>query len=290
MGTAAVSVALLSIWAAPAGASFHLNMISEVNPGTAGSSYDDAFVELQMYARGQDVLQGHKIRTYDGSGNVEREFTFPNGAADQLLGDSQRTIVIGDSLAPNRDFTFDWNGSIPLLGSSGGVCFEAFDCVAWGGSGFTGTLPSPVGTPGPELPEGVSFTRTIGRGCATLLDTPDDTDNSTADFSQQAPSPRSNATAPTETACAPPPRPKTTIKGGPKGGTRDRTPTFRFRSSLAGSSFRCRIDSRPFKPCTSPTTLGRLGVGPHTFQVKASKAGRSDSTPASRSFRVTRPG
>jgi len=50
--------------------------------------------------------------------------------------------------------------------------------------------------------------------------------------------------------------------------TRDRTPTIRFAAEPSGSSFSCKLDRRRFQPCTSPTTLPRLGPGKHTFQVR----------------------
>ena len=41
----------------------------------------------------------------------------------------------------------------------------------------------------------------IAPGCSTLLEPGDATDNSSTDFALTAPSPRNNATAPTEAAC-----------------------------------------------------------------------------------------
>jgi hypothetical protein len=80
--------------------------------------------------------------------------------------------------------------------------------------------------------------------------------------------------------------PQTTITAGPSGATHDRTPTFRFTSSEAGS-FTCSVDGKPYKSCTSPDTLPRLGFGKHVFRVRArDRAGNTDPTPASRSFTV----
>jgi len=44
---------------------------------------------------------------------------------------------------------------------------------------------------------------------------------------------------------------------------------FRFTSTVAGSSFQCKLDNGPFKPCKSPKTYKRLKPGRHTFKVKA---------------------
>ncbi len=63
---------------------------------------------------------------------------------------------------------------------------------------------------------------------------------------------------------------------------------FRFASSEAGSRFRCRIDGRPFRICTSPRAFV-VGPGGHTFRVVAADlAGNVDPTPALFHFRVRR--
>lgn len=81
--------------------------------------------------------------------------------------------------------------------------------------------------------------------------------------------------------------PQTTITAGPTGKTTDRTPRFAFRSSEAGSTFRCRLDGRRWLGCGSPKLYGRLPVGRHVFDVQASDAlGNRDPSPARRSFRV----
>jgi hypothetical protein len=84
--------------------------------------------------------------------------------------------------------------------------------------------------------------------------------------------------------------PNTTITAGPSGATNDATPTFKFKSSLTGSSFQCRFDGHAFAPCSGPagthTPSASLTDGPHTFAVKASKNGVPDPTPATRTFSI----
>jgi hypothetical protein len=84
--------------------------------------------------------------------------------------------------------------------------------------------------------------------------------------------------------------PQTTITAGPSGTTADSTPTFRFASSLTGSTFKCRFDAHAFAPCSGPgarhTPASPLASGAHTFAVAASKSGAADPTPATRSFTV----
>jgi Ca2+-binding RTX toxin-like protein len=70
--------------------------------------------------------------------------------------------------------------------------------------------------------------------------------------------------------------------------TARRRVTFRFTSSKAGSRFVCRLDTRPFRRCTSPRTY-IVGPGRHAFRVIAiDPAGKADPTPALFRFRVRR--
>ena len=83
--------------------------------------------------------------------------------------------------------------------------------------------------------------------------------------------------------------PETTITGRPGAVTRDRTPTFRFRPSIAGSGFQCKLDRGPFRSCRSPFTTRTLSFGRHALQVRAIFGGLIDATPARASFKVLRP-
>jgi lysophospholipase L1-like esterase len=66
-----------------------------------------------------------------------------------------------------------------------------------------------------------------------------------------------------------------------------RKATFRFRSDQAGSSFRCRLDHKKFRPCSSPKKFRKLGPGRHVFRVVAkSPAGLRDRSAASFVFRI----
>jgi hypothetical protein len=61
---------------------------------------------------------------------------------------------------------------------------------------------------------------------------------------------------------------------------------FRFASSEAGSSFRCKLDRKPYRPCTSPRAYS-VKAGRHTFRAFAiDRAGNRDRTPVLFKFRV----
>jgi DNA-binding beta-propeller fold protein YncE len=110
------------------------------------------------------------------------------------------------------------------------------------------------------------------------------------------------ATAPPTTTPADTAAPDTTITSGPdrsssaatarKRGsglpkTRDRTPSFSFTSTEAGSTFQCSIDGTDFTACSTPFTTPRLSKGRHTFAVRAiDAAGNIDLTHAFLEFKV----
>jgi hypothetical protein len=67
-----------------------------------------------------------------------------------------------------------------------------------------------------------------------------------------------------------------------------RRATFRFGSSAAGATFRCKLDRKPFVSCASPKTYRRLKPGRHSFQVQSlDPAGGLDATAATRRFRIS---
>ncbi|HYP55001.1 MAG TPA: hypothetical protein VEQ41_01685 [Solirubrobacterales bacterium] len=88
------------------------------------------------------------------------------------------------------------------------------------------------------------------------------------------------------------PVPETTLTKVPPGVLRvasrraKRVVVFGFESSRARSTFACRLDGGPFRPCASPKRI-RVGVGRHRFEAYAIDAlGNADPTPVRRSFRV----
>jgi hypothetical protein len=85
--------------------------------------------------------------------------------------------------------------------------------------------------------------------------------------------------------------PETELKQGPKQvetGKPKATVKFTFTSSEPGSTFECRLDKKPFKPCTSPKKL-KVKPGKHRFTVQAvDAAGNPDPQPATFKFKVVR--
>ena len=81
--------------------------------------------------------------------------------------------------------------------------------------------------------------------------------------------------------------PQTTIDKGPAKKTKSKSATFEFSSNEPGSTFSCSVDGKPSTACASPLNLKRLKPGKHTFGVVATDAaGNTDSSPATRSWKV----
>lgn len=313
--------ALLAASIAPAGASasFHLMSIREFYPGDSAHTYNDAYVELQMYSPGQNQIQNGRVLIYGPSSAAP-------AIADVLPGspvasdENQRTVLMA-----TLEWETDHGASDQLLDhlgpfdpSGGAVCWEdaagtaGVDCMSYGS--FTGSLISPAGNPAAAIPDGMALRRTIAPNCATLLEASDDSNDSATDFSLVAPAPRLNSSAPTETTCgaggatdtdgdgvpdASDACPTLAAPGTASGCPLDTTPpqtklghkppkrtqwtnaVFRFGADEA-ATFQCKIDSKPFRPCTSPKRYKRLHVGRHRFQVVATDSALNADTSAAR--------
>jgi hypothetical protein len=193
--------AAMMVAAGSASASFHEMKIRSI---FRGPSPMGAFVELQMYAAGQNFVGGHALKIYNHDASSSTTFSFPMNVAN---GQNQSRILIGDMTAPGSpDFTATGLGTaLNTAAGAGAACWETVDCVAWGNFTGAATLPSPPGTP---IAGGLNTTmvslRSITANCSTALDAADDTDNSSADFGFAVGySPRNNSLVPTETVCPP---------------------------------------------------------------------------------------
>jgi hypothetical protein len=127
---------------APAAADFHLMKVDEVFAGTTSEPNAD-FVELEMQAPGQGNVSGHPLHLFDASGtrfDCIIPTDVPNTAQESPI--LFATTQAETALEIDADFTIP-----PMLDqASGAACFAGtVDCVSWGS--FTGTTPSPAGTP-----------------------------------------------------------------------------------------------------------------------------------------------
>lgn len=290
LGLGLLATCLGLIVAAPAGATFHLIKVREVHPGTN----DDSYVELQMYAGGQNFLGGHAMTLYSASGTLVHSSAFstavPNGANQQtvLIGDTKVQEAFG--VAPDL---VDSALSIPAAG--GAVCWNAggfpADCVAWGnfsgGAALQAATGTSVGTPAAPtgITAGKALQRTIAPGCPTLLEESDDSDGSATDFSEATPAPRNDSSPISEHTCAG--APNTAIDDKPPLRSNSDGAEFTYDAPTA-TSYECRLDAAVFSACPlgGPKEYADLSEGSHTFQVRGVNASGPDPTPASYTWTV----
>jgi hypothetical protein len=280
LGTLAAAL----VWAPTAQATFHLIKIREVYPGSTAYPAS-GYVELQMYASGQNLVSGHAVTIYDAAGTATGTFTFSSNVSNAA---NQQTILIGDSGVLST-FGVEPDLAAPGIGiasAGGAVCWAgSLDCVSWGS--FGGSTPSASGSPADPLgiPDGVALRRTIEPGCPTLLEGSDDTNDGATDFFDATPNPRSDSSPITETACT---GPTTTIDSKPVNPTSFTSASFTYHSTPSGASFECELDGGSFEPCASSGVeyAGPLAEGIHTFQVRGKDVSENVGTPASYSWRV----
>jgi sugar lactone lactonase YvrE len=72
-------------------------------------------------------------------------------------------------------------------------------------------------------------------------------------------------------------------------GVVDASATFTFSTTDSSASLECQLDSGPWTGCTSPKSYSGLTIGSHTFQVRATNAEATESTPAGYEWSVTAP-
>jgi len=285
LATAALAALVAALaWAPGAQATFHLMRIREVYPGSAAHP-TSGYVELQMYAAGQDLVEGHALTVYDAAGTLTGTFTFSSDVANAA---NQQTILIGDSgvqsafgVAPDLGVS-----GIGISPAGGAACWAgSIDCLSWGD--FSGTTPSASGSPADPLgvPDGMALRRTIAPGCPTLLEEGDDSNDSATDFSEATPSPRDNSSAIVEAPCT---GPATTIDSKPANPTKSTGASFTYHSTPTGASFECKLDAGAFEPCPASGVeyAGPLAEGSHTFQVRGRGAGEVLGAAASYGWRI----
>lgn len=223
---------------------------------------------------------------------AEGEYTFEVLATDRAgnKGGSDSytwTVEVGAADITPPQTTIGSKPSNPSTSSTASFTYSSdepestFECMLDGG----GFAPCPTA--------GITYTG-LGNGAHTFqvraIDSSSNVDPIPAGYSfdvvltSSPPAPPGPATPSVSTKA-----PDTTISGKPGAKTRDRTPSFRFRSSQPAASFECKLDRKPFKPCRSPLTTKTLSYGRHTLLVRTVLAGVSDTSPAKFTFKVVKP-
>jgi Ca2+-binding RTX toxin-like protein len=202
---------------------------------------------------------------------------------DVLVGDAGSNQLLG---RPGHDSYFAAAGNDSILANSGDSD-TAIDC----GEGFdTAQIDIPTHTATEDFQDPAPV------GCEAIHESapnsfrPPDTPPGPEEEPPPVPPPppgqsflqaSSDTTPPRTYALHRPPR--TLFIAG-----RRRTVAFAFASSEAGSSFRCRLDRAPFRPCRSPRRY-RLTIGAHVVRIFAvDAAGNRDRSPLVLRLRLRR--
>src|SRR3954454_128656 len=178
------SFVVAGVWAAPAFATFHLEMANEVMLASSGGDASVQFVELLDHGGSEEaftpVFAPYKLVVYDAAGNKLGEHGL---SADGLrsAASARREYLVSTAAA---DTAFGVSGDerldVSLPRSAGQACFEAnpdppaFSCLTWGA--ITKRVPTnSMGTGsanGPAPPDGASDQRQADDSVVAAVPTP----------------------------------------------------------------------------------------------------------------------
>jgi hypothetical protein len=185
-----LAVALSTILATPAWASFHLARIVEIHTGSA--QYPNAqYVVILPYANLQNQFATVRVTVYDSGGSQLTDFaTFAVNLPSTTT--NQVPILVANAAAVGLFGIQPEQVASGTLPASGMICFQRGitvpDCVSYGN--YTGSSTaggSSVVNPEPAPPNGMSMQRDLGGD--GVLQFSDDTNDADADFFSDPPSP-----------------------------------------------------------------------------------------------------
>ncbi|HKY90816.1 MAG TPA: L-type lectin-domain containing protein [Nevskiaceae bacterium] len=139
--------AIAALLLAPAvEAAFHIMSVREVYAGSVANP-NSQYVVLQMRAGSQRFVGGHAVDVYDAAGVRTNQFIFGE-AVDN--GDNQAYILVATAQAAAEFGVTPDLTMTPVLDRRGGrVCFDTYDCFAWGN--YTGPANRCDGTSSANL-------------------------------------------------------------------------------------------------------------------------------------------
>ncbi len=222
-----------------------------------------------------------EIARNNGSGNGGLFIDLKTGANEAIVSpafsSALKTSAEGAAAEPNATIRVFRKAS----GEAGELQSFLGETVADGSGNWKVTYPA---LPGETI---VAATQTNENGATSELSTATTPADPSNECKDALPAAMCAPPAGPPAQPVPPPVPQTTIKKSPKAKSANTTAKFKFVSSVADSSFECKLDKGKFKKCKSPKTYKKLKVGKHVFKVRAvNSAGVKDPTPAKRKFTV----
>lgn len=165
--------------ATPAGAVFHIAHIHRILTGLDGTT-DVQFVEIEMDALGQGVVDGSRLIAFDADGSFSHVVLVVD---DNVASGSNRPWIMASAafeaasgIAP--DFVFDSSGGSGLPAEAGMVCWgkpgdetdpnddDMVDCISYGD--YTGAPNDLTSAPSPVTPFGRGLVRVGDEGSSAL--------------------------------------------------------------------------------------------------------------------------
>jgi hypothetical protein len=239
-------------------------------------------VGMAAYGRGKPAAASFSANEVDGAGRIDsigmRVATDQLGAgsgnvAATLSNSSFKNVSTTLSLEAQAGYSLVITATNDSLNANalrgiakfGGGAYTIGAAGNWWGSPSGPAAPENTGGSGVPIPAGASFSPWLCDGA----------DSSGAIGFQPDATNLCNATPPDTQIVAKPADPNNSgIIRFAFAGSDDVTPAAKL-------SFECRADGAAFAPCASPTTYTTLGVGAHSFAVRAKDpAGKTDPTPA----------
>ncbi len=248
---------------------FECSLAPQGQPGSFS-----ACVSGKTYSGLADGTYAFQVRATDAAGNQQAPPTAYSWTVDNSLADTTPPETTITAHPPDPSSSAD--AAFAYVSNEAGSTFECsldgapFSACAGTGASYSG------------LADGSHSFQ------VRAIDPSGNADPSPAGFSFQVVLATAPLTAPAPPAPPAPAEPQTLLVKKPPARTRDRTPTFRFRSDNAAATFRCAVDRAPFRSCRSPFTTKTLGYGRHTFSVRALLGSLADATPSRFRFQVLR--
>ena len=220
--------------------------------------YDNANRGIQLWPS----LSGAQVGTNTIDGNGQ----------GVLFGGAAASNAVTNNLITNA--TIRWNledsGLTGTGNSASGNCvFGSNANTYYNGNG------------GIAIAEG--FATRVSLGTGNTIGNPLFVNRAAKDFTLQSTTPCSGKGAPAAVAGL---APDTTIEAGPSGTTSSTAATFDFSSNRPGVTFQCSLDGAAYTACSGPKAY-TVGVGAHTFAVRAQLGSVVDPSPATRTWTVT---
>ncbi|MEO7198201.1 MAG: proprotein convertase P-domain-containing protein [Solirubrobacterales bacterium] len=274
-GATLAALALPSTAATAATNSFSNPQAIAINDGNKATPYPSNVAVAGQCGTVTDANVTIHNLTHAFPDDIDVLLVSPTGNTTLLMSDAGGAVDVTDAT-----LTFD-DAAAALLPDSTAITSGTYKPTDFN-AGDTFSTPAP---PGPFVASLAAFNGTAPNGTWQLFVT----DDSVTDAGSIAGG--WTLTLATADCPTPPPPldtdpPETKISKPPPASSALSKVKVKFESDEAFSTFECKLDKKPYKPCTSPKKY-KVKPGRHKIRVRAfDKAGNVDPTPAKAKFKI----